>query len=144
VGGQRRDPIELGARALRHRDRSRRQIDERLARAGMDDEERADALDRLERVGYLDDTRFAAGRAAALAARGYGDEAIRLDLGRAGVDGDVIAAALGALEEEEARAIEVAERLGRTPRIAARLARHGFTQESVEAALKPGVAETDM
>ena len=39
------DPIELAARALRHRDRSRHELDERLARAGVDDAERAEALD---------------------------------------------------------------------------------------------------
>ena len=55
-----RDPIDLAARALHHRDRSRRELDDRLARAGVDDDERADALDTLERVGYVDDGRFAA------------------------------------------------------------------------------------
>ena len=55
-----RDPVELAARALQHRDRSRRELDERLARAGVGDSERADALDTLERVGYVDDARFAA------------------------------------------------------------------------------------
>ena len=56
------DPIDLAAAALRHRDRSRTQIDERLARAGVEDDRRADALDALERIGYVDDARFA-GRA---------------------------------------------------------------------------------
>ena len=71
------DPIEIAARALRHRDRSRRQLDERLARAGVDDDGRAEALETLERVGYVDDGRFARARAAALAERGYGDDGIR-------------------------------------------------------------------
>jgi SOS response regulatory protein OraA/RecX len=31
------DPIEIAARALQHRDRSRREVDERLARAGIDE-----------------------------------------------------------------------------------------------------------
>ena len=53
------DPIDLAARALRHRDRSRSQVDERLARAGVEDDRRADALDALERIGYVDDVRFA-------------------------------------------------------------------------------------
>src|SRR4051812_6714026 len=75
-----RDPIELAAKSLRHRDRSRRELDARLARAGVEEDARADALDTLERVGYVDDSRFAAARAASLAGRGYGDEAIRFDL----------------------------------------------------------------
>ena len=33
-----RDPVELAARALQHRDRSRRELDERLARAGVADD----------------------------------------------------------------------------------------------------------
>jgi SOS response regulatory protein OraA/RecX len=41
------DPVELAARALQHRDRSRRDVDERLARAGIDEERRNDALDTL-------------------------------------------------------------------------------------------------
>ena len=49
--------------------------------------ERAAAVETLERLGYVDERRFAASRAAALAARGYGDEAIRFDLEREGVDG---------------------------------------------------------
>jgi len=52
-------PIEIAARALRHRDRSRRQLDERLARAGVDEARRAEALETLERVGYVDDGRYA-------------------------------------------------------------------------------------
>ena len=71
------DPVDLAAAALRHRDRSRLQVDERLARAGVEDDRRADALDALERIGYVDDARFADQRAASLADRGYGDEAIR-------------------------------------------------------------------
>jgi SOS response regulatory protein OraA/RecX len=45
------DPIDLAARALRHRDRSRSQIDERLARAGVEEDRRSDALDARERNG---------------------------------------------------------------------------------------------
>ena len=47
------DPVDLAAAALRHRDRSRLQVDERLARAGVEDGRRADALDALERIGYV-------------------------------------------------------------------------------------------
>ena len=47
-----RDPIELATRALRRHDRSRHELDERLAKAGIGDAERDEALDALERVGY--------------------------------------------------------------------------------------------
>src|SRR6185437_14380911 len=94
------DPVDLAAQALRHRDRSRKQIDERLARAGVEDELRADALDALKRIGYVDDARFAVRRAESLAARGYGDEAISKLLTADGVAPEVTAEAVGALRPE--------------------------------------------
>lgn len=136
-----RDPIELAAQALRHRDRSRRQLDARLARAGVDDDARADALDTLERVGYVDDERFAVGRAASLAGRGYGDEAIRHDLRGHELSGEAIAAGLAALTPERERALALVERLGRTRKVAAQLARKGFGEDALEAALGAEIAE---
>ncbi|MDX6426811.1 MAG: regulatory protein [Gaiellaceae bacterium] len=129
------DPIEIAARALRHRDRSRREIEERLARAGIDDDRRTDALDTLERVGYVDDGRFAGARAEALANRGYGDEWIRHDLGEHGVAAEAIAEAIGALVPESDRAASLVERLGRTPKTGAQLTRKGFGEDAVAAAL---------
>jgi SOS response regulatory protein OraA/RecX len=137
------DPIELAARSLRHRDRSRRELDARLARAGVDEDARADALDTLERVGYVDDVRFAGVRAASLAGRGYGDEAIRFDLKGHQVGVEAIEAALAALEPEAERAAALVERLGRTPKVAAQLARKGFGQDALEAALAAGIAADD-
>jgi len=128
------DPVDLAAQALRHRDRSRTQIDERLARAGVDDENRADALAALERIGYLDDARFARQRAESLADRGYGDEAISALLAADGVEPDVAGAAVGALRPEVERAAEIVASLGASPRTAARLARKGFGEDAVEAA----------
>jgi SOS response regulatory protein OraA/RecX len=90
------EPLDVAARALRYRDRSRRQIDERLARAGVEDDQRADALTALERIGYVDDARFAGQRASSLADRGYGDEAIRALLAADGVAPDVAGEAVGA------------------------------------------------
>lgn len=128
------DPIDLAARALRHRDRSRRQIDDRLARAGVEDDRRADALDALERIGYVDDARFAAGRAESLADRGFGDEAIRALLTADGVRSDAVDGAVAGLEPEVDRAAAIVTSLGASPRTAARLARKGFGEEAVEAA----------
>ena len=130
-----RDPIELAARSLHYRDRSRSELDARLARAGIEEDARADALDTLERVGYVDDERFAAARAAALAGRGYGDEAIRHDLSGHQLGPEAIEAGLASLEAEAARAVALVERLGRTRKVAAQLARKGFSQDALEAAL---------
>ena len=128
------DPIELAARALQHRDRSRRQLDERLARAGVDDAGRAEALETLERVGYVDDARYALARATALANRGYGDDGIRHLLEADGIGAEVVTGALAALEPEGQRAAEVVARLGPGAKTAASLARKGFGDDAVEAA----------
>jgi SOS response regulatory protein OraA/RecX len=128
------DPIDLAARALRHRDRSRSQIDDRLARAGVEDNRRADALEALERIGYVDDARFAGQRASALAGRGYGDEAISALLAADGVAPEVAEEAIRALPPETQRAEEIVASFGRSPRTAARLARKGFGEDAVEAA----------
>ena len=128
------DPIDLAAKALRHRDRSRSQIDERLARAGVDEDRRSDALDALERMGYVDDTRFAAQRAESLADREYGDEAILALLVAEGVTAEAAGEAVGTLRPEAERAAEIVARLGASPKTAARLARKGFGEDAVEAA----------
>jgi regulatory protein len=135
------DPIEIAARALQHRDRSRRDLEERLARAGIAEDRRTDALETLERVGYVDDGRFAGARAGALAGRGYGDEWIRHDLGEHGVAAEAIAAAIESLVPESERAAALVERLGRTPKTGAHLARKGFGQDALETALGIDVAE---
>lgn len=134
------DPIDLAALALRHRDRSRAQVAARLAQAGVGDEARAEALETLERVGYLDDGRYAANRAAALAARGRGDAAIRHDLEAAGVAADAVEEAIAALAPEAERARTIAGRSGRTPMTAAQLARKGFSADAIEAAVGLDVA----
>jgi regulatory protein len=135
------DPIEIAARALQHRDRSRRDLEERLARAGIDEKQRNDVLETLERVGYVDDERFAGARAEALANRGYGDEWIRHDLAEHGVAAEAVAEAIGALVPEGDRAAALVERLGSTPKTGAQLARKGFGQDALEAALGIDIAE---
>ncbi|HEV2591848.1 MAG TPA: RecX family transcriptional regulator [Gaiellaceae bacterium] len=135
-----KDPIDVAARALRHRDRSRTQVAERLARAGVAEAKAGDALEALERVGYVDDGRYAANRAAALAARGMGDAAIRHDLETAGVPGEAVEEALTALEPEADRARRIAARSGRTTRTAGQLARKGFSEDAIEAAVGVEIA----
>ena len=128
------DPIEIAARALQHRDRSRRQLDERLARAGVNDTGRAEALETLERVGYLDDGRYARARATALAQRGYGDDGIRHLLEQDGLSGAEATDAVAELEPELERAARLVARFGPGPKTAARLGRKGFGEEAIEAA----------
>jgi regulatory protein len=136
-----RDPVDLAVEALRHRERSRREIDERLAQAGVGEAARLIALDRLEQVGYIDDQRFAGARAGALANRGYGDAWIRHDLARSGVAKEDAAAAIAALTPEAERATALADRLGRTTKTAAQLARKGFGEDAVAVAVRFDVAQ---
>jgi regulatory protein len=117
-------------RVLRHRDVSRRRLDERLQRRGAPDSARREALDALERAGLVDDARVASGRAAALAERGYGDAAIRFALEGEGIGALVVDEALAGLEPERTRA----ERLlagGRDPKALRRLAAKGFDAETL-------------
>lgn len=130
-----RDPVDVAAQALRHRDRSRSDIAQRLEKAGVGEDEREAALDTLERIGYVDDSRFARSRAEALASRGRGDALIRDDLEGSGVSGEAIEDALGSLEPEADRARAIAAAKGRSAATARYLARNGFSEESVEAAV---------
>jgi SOS response regulatory protein OraA/RecX len=138
-----RDPVELAAGILRRADRSVREVDERLARAGVDEERRAEVLETLGRLGYVDDARVAVRRAETLAARGYGDAAIRADLVRRGISSDEVAAALDALEPERERATALVARNGPTPAVARRLAAKGFAAETIEAAVEVVAAGAD-
>ncbi len=133
------DPIELATRALGPRERSRHEIEQRLARAGIGEEERRAALATLERLGYVDDGRFAAARADALAGRGHGDEWIRRDLREHGVERETAEEAVASLVPEPERAAAIVAREGASRRLAARLARKGFAAESVEASFADDV-----
>jgi regulatory protein len=127
-----RNPVDVAVGALKHRDRSRRQVDDRLARAGIADDVRTETLERLERLGYLDDARFAAGRATTLAARGYGNEAIRHALAEAGVGDEQAEEALAALDPESERARLLVEKIGATARTLAALRRKGFSEDALD------------
>src|SRR5439155_27183569 len=99
------------------------ELDRRLERAGVAEPERAEAVAKLVGAGYVDDGRFAEGRAALLAERGLGDEAIRRDLEGRGIDAELVRRALHGLELVRDRARRVAERAGGGVRAARALAR---------------------
>jgi len=130
---------EAALRALRHRDLSVRQVEERLRAKGFGEDERDAAIDALRRTGLLDDDRFAESRARALAARGSGDALIRHDLSRAGVDAGSVEDALAGLASEIERARAVAERRGSSAKTARYLAGKGFSDASISAAVAPSV-----
>jgi regulatory protein len=86
-------------------------------------------------VGAVDDARFALSRAQHLAGKGYGDEAIRADLAREGVDVELAAEAVSGLEPEPERAKALVARRGADARTARWLAGRGFEASSIEDAV---------
>jgi len=115
----------VAVRALARRDRSRAELDARLARAGVRDGERRETLDRATRAGLVDDARL-------LAERGAGDELVLADLGRHGVDDLVAREAVSELVPEADRAAGIVEARGRSARTLRYLAARGFAEASLE------------
>ena len=131
---RRAEALQVAGRALRHRDLSRRRLAERLDGA-VPPAVAAESLATLERAGLVDDRRVALVRAASLAGRGYGDEAIRHRLRAEGLPEEVAEEAVAGLAPESERAGPLIERRGVGPRTARYLAGRGFGEEAVEAAL---------
>ncbi len=127
------EATEVALRALRHRDRSRQDLEERLARAGIPPEEREEALDGLAAAGLLSDERFAHERARSLADRNAGDALIRGELRRHGIPDEVVSAALDELEAEVERAVRIFRQRGGGDRALRYLAGKGFARDSLEA-----------
>ena len=134
---ERPDAVEQALRALRHRDRSTAELDARLEQRGIGESEREQALERLERIGYVDDARFARTRAEQLAARGSGDALIRHDLEGRGIEQEQLEAALASLEPERVRAARIVERRGSGLKTARYLASRGFGSDAVETVVAP-------
>ena len=89
-------------------------------------------VETLVSAAIVDDARFARERALALARRELGDFAIVADLEARGISAGLIAEAIGGLEPEPERAGRILSQQGATPRAAARLARRGFDEASLE------------
>jgi regulatory protein len=123
---------DLTVRALARRDRSRAELDERLARAGVRTGDRQETLARASSAGLVDDARFATTRARALAERGAGDLFVLHDLERHGLEESTARAALSELEPEATRAARIVAARGRSARTLRYLASRGFGEESLE------------
>jgi regulatory protein len=132
--------LGVAGRALARRDLSERGLRERLSRAGIAPAGAEEAVEKLRGVGVVDDERFAATRAHGLAERGHGDAAIRFDLERQGIAAAQIEAVLAGLEPERVRAERIVARRGTGPATARHLARRGFDEDVVEAAVTATVA----
>jgi SOS response regulatory protein OraA/RecX len=133
---RRAEALAVAGRALRTRDLSAHALDERLAR-DVAPAAREEAVAVLTRAGVVDDRRVAENRAAAMAARGYGDAAICHDLRRRGLEPDEIAAAVASLEPEADRAAALVARRGLGTKTARYLASRGFGEDVCATALEP-------
>ena len=125
--------VDRAVQALARRDHSTATLRAKLDRAGLSESAQAAALDLLGRAGYLDDLRYARGRAVLLADRGYGDGWIRADLARQGVKRETADSALAVLEAEHERALREAHKAGGGVRALRSLARRGFSEQALEA-----------
>ena len=127
------EALAVATRALARREHSRGSLAERLQRAGVGESEAEAVLAELERLGLLDDSRFALERARVLAERGKGDTAIRFDLESSGVSAAAVEEALAQVDPERERAERLVGRRGATPATARLLAGRGFDEDVVAA-----------
>lgn len=134
------------------RARSRRELERRLLQAGFEAVEVGDVLERLERVGLIDDDAFAAQVVEhAFGVRRSGRRAVASTLAAAGVPRDVIENALsrpGEGEDERADAL-AASRIGRVgslepakafSRLTSLLMRRGYSPEVARRAARKALA----
>lgn len=138
---RRYEAMEHAARVLRRRDVSAAELDARLHRARIAPTARSEAIERLTDAGALDDTRFANGRAQALADRGAGDLLVRHDLAARGLPAPAIEEAIALLEPESDRALRICARRGSNAKTARYLARKGFSEDAIETSCTEGIAE---
>jgi regulatory protein len=123
--------LRTATTALQRRDRSARELEQRLDQRGIAPVERDRTLATLRTAGFVDDRRFARERARSLASRMSGDALIRDDLERRGIEPDEIDAVLAELEPEVDRAAAVVTRRGRGAKTARYLASRGFGEDAV-------------
>jgi regulatory protein len=143
----------LGLLAVRAR--SRRELERRLLQAGFEAEEVTDVLERLERVGLLDDEAFARQVVEhAFGVKRSGRRAVVSSLMAAGVAPDIIEAALSDADDEDERADALARsrvpRLGSADpvkafsRLTSLLVRRGYSPEVARQAARRALAlDTD-
>jgi SOS response regulatory protein OraA/RecX len=129
---RRAQALAAATRSLATGDRSQRALEQRLARAGHSAAAREAAIAALGSAGLLDDARLAESRAERLARRGYGDAAIRADLGKRLVASEAVVAAVDSLEPELDRARRLLEGKTVTPALLRRLASRGFSRDTLE------------
>ncbi|MDQ3889307.1 MAG: RecX family transcriptional regulator [Actinomycetota bacterium] len=132
---RRADALAVAARVLARSDVSTTRLAERLARAPLAPAAARDAVTTLADLGVLDDVRLARRRAAALSARGWGNAAILARLAEEGVSEADARTAVADLAPEGERVGGILAREREPRRAAGRLARRGFSPETIEGAV---------
>ena len=128
--------LEAGLKALSRRELSHAELVARLKRSGIDSEDAELASSQLAQAGYQSDERAAEERVRVLAARLHGDLAIRVDLRRRGISEVDVDAALEGIDSELDRADALARRSASAEQLARALHRKGYTEDTIEAALR--------
>lgn len=103
------DPVSAAKniclRLLTSQARSRAELSAKLSQRGIPEAAAEEALDRLEKVGLIDDEAYARAFVASRHRdRGLGRSALRRELERKGVDRDLAASASAAIDDDQERA----------------------------------------
>jgi regulatory protein len=136
-------------------DRSRDELRRRLLRGGYAPETAAEALDRLEARGWVDDGRLAEELTRRRLSHGYGRRRVLADLAARGVDPQTVSRTGEALAAGQAAAVRVAaERLRRSHRgppdaaevirLAGALQRRGFDSSDIRSVLREMASEVTL
>jgi SOS response regulatory protein OraA/RecX len=138
---RRLEALATATRALARQDLSRARLRERLRASGVAPAEETRTLAVLETSGLVNDRRLAETRAAALAERGWGDDAIAYRLESQSLEPEDVRSALASLKPESTRAAALAAGTQDRRSTGLLLARRGFSPDSIEVAL--GVLDED-
>ena len=145
--GRKAKALELLAR----KPHSRRELERKLAEWGAEEDEISALCARMEELGYLNDTAYAAQIVRHYCAKGFGEKKLRDELYRRGIPRALWEEALErAADPAEALDAFVAKKLaGKTPdrkelqKLSAALARRGYSWSDIRDALGRYGAETD-
>ncbi len=142
------EAMDMAGRLLARRDRTVREVRDRLTGAGFEEHTVDLVIARLHELALLDDAKLARDWVEERSTRkGLAPAALAEELRARGVDPAVVAEAVARIEEDdEARAIEVAVALGpryahltparQAARLQATLARKGYSEEAIGAAIR--------
>lgn len=125
------------------RERSSKEVAERLRRCGFDEEEAADAVETSVRIGLVDDRRFASAYIRGKTASGWGRAKIVSRLRRAGIGDELVEACSGEFatpeQELESARSQLARRTTRSKNpyasLMRRLLSRGFSYETASRAV---------